>query len=310
MKHVITSLMFFLLTSSAFAASQEKQFEKLLKKYDVSVYAIDADPSEPSLFWQNALERNALLEKFNWDILKMKGAEKEAMANYNDLAKLYPEYDESIVTEMQEFCDSITTSMGISSVDSSCKLYLIYSDDMRAFQAPTDNGFALCITTGLLSRKGVDADVLKGYVANAFAHGILRQPVRLFYDMAKKKRKDKLVEGSLITAFVATALVADPDAEWDWQADYNTDRTVRAIKSLETKQKESTEKFEFPYTADQIFEADLLAYRFMENQGLGEAYINGLKIFQSAADKKDPSSDIPDFSQRINFLNFASNYYE
>lgn len=299
------------------AANVEKQYKKLVEKYDVDRLAKTSNPDQPSEFWTLALNGNHQLEKFKWDILNNKGMEKEAIQKYNALPHFYPEIDESIVTEMQGFCDSILNVMGITPLDMNCALYVVNSDDVRAFTAPTDNGFAMCLTTGLLSRKGVNSDVVKGYVAHEFARGALQQELQKLYSDIRQQRKDKILTGILAGAVIAGNVALDATTDTDTY-DYNfwdnvySERINKNVEEIIKKMpKEKTEQYAFNYSKDQDAEADLLAYRFMQNIGLAEDYITGLKVLGAAYQQMQNEVNYdPEVSERIQFLNYVSSHPE
>jgi len=69
-------------------------------------------------------------------------------------------------------------------------------------------------------------------------------------------------------------------------------------------------KYTFEFSKNQILEADLVAFRFMENLGCHEEYLNGLKILRPvyteryAQDPIDPSIT----TSHINFIEFMQEY--
>ena len=66
-------------------------------------------------------------------------------------------------------------------------------------------------------------------------------------------------------------------------------------------------EFSQKYSHEQIYEADLIAYRFLENMGSGEDFINGLRILGSNYDSlyEENRYDRPSTSERIDFLKYV-----
>ena len=191
-------IIFFLLLFSSFAsfaANVEKQYKKIIENFDVADEAKAIDSISPTAFWYAVLDNNELLAKFVKVIQKNKGAEKEALQKTAQLPKFYPQYDESIVEDMQGFCDTLLINMGIRDLNLKCSLHLVYSDEPNAFTALTEDGFAMCLTTGLFTKRGVTYETLMGYVAHEFTHGALFHHIRGFYAEAKERRKNELLGG-------------------------------------------------------------------------------------------------------------------
>ncbi|MDE6769773.1 MAG: hypothetical protein K2J78_08640 [Muribaculaceae bacterium] len=200
-----------IMSAVAYATDTDKTYRKLIEKYDVADEAKIIDANAPVDFWNVTLKNNELLRKFNKNMKKNRGAEKEANAKTMELPRMYPLYDESVVEHMQGFCDSLLIDMGIRNSGVNCSLHIINSDNPNYFSAMTEDGFAICLTSGLLAKKGVTREILMGYVANEFAHNALMHSKRGFYADAKQRRKDDLV-GALVGTAVLTAVCLTPDA--------------------------------------------------------------------------------------------------
>lgn len=195
--------------------------------------------------------------------------------------------------------------MGIADLGIKCSLHMVYSDEVNAYTALTEDGFAMCITTELASKKGITYEILMGYVAHEFAHGALLHHARGFYAQAKERRKNELLGGiaaglnGLAAGMEAynAAAYGIPTSGTDYGA---------AIANIGNDIKISTLKYSFKYSREQEFEADLFAYRFLEHIGKGEEFINGLRILGTAYDTLyDEYSDHPTTGSRIDFLKYV-----
>ena len=318
-----TMLLFLLavLTSTAYASGEaenyasgeaEKTFRKLVEKYDVPDETKTVPADDAFSFWTTTLEYNELLRKFNKDITKNRGAEKEAAAKTRELPRFYPQYDETIVESMQGFCDSLLQDMGIRDLNLNCRLYVVDSPDVNTFTTLTEDGFAMCLTTGLLSKKGITREIIMGYVAGEFAHGALSHFERGFYETARAERRNKLLGVLAVGMNIASDAVA---ATWETGTDdalyqaYLDDKISRRQKEIDEAIKYDTLEFAQNYSSEQVFEADLIAYRFLENMGAEESVINGLRILGASNDalykERDPQR--PSIISRIDFLKFVQN---
>ena len=310
MKRTLSILLMFATIFTAWAASVEKQYKKLIHNFDVCDEAKALDSPNPAVFIKTFLDNNELLLEFLKDMDKKKGAEKEALSKAAQLPRFYPKYDNSIVEELQGFCDTILIDMGIPDIGIDCSLHVCYDDTPNAFAALTENGFAICITSGLYTSKGINYYILLGYVAHEFAHCALLHHIRSLYAEAKKRRKNELLGGIAaalnglaagIEAYNAAAY-GIPKSGTDYGA---------VIANIGTDVKMSTLKYSFKYSREQEFEADLFAYRFLEHLGCGEEFINGLRILGTQYDAlNNEFSDHPTISSRINFLNYVAAHPE
>lgn len=309
---VIMVLGMLVVAFASYAGDMDKTYRKMIEKYDVADEAKMVEAYAPGEFWYTALKNNELLRKFKKEMKKSKGAEKEATAKIMELPRLYPLYDESIVENMQGFCDSLLMDMGIADAGVNCSLHIIDSNTPNYFSALTEDGFAICLTSGLVNKKGINHDILKGYVANEFAHGALMHSQRGLYADAKQRRKDNLING-IVGGAVLAAVCLVPDAYSSDCCDHcyvdGTSSESNAEKNKDYKKEINSSSIEFAqkYTHAQVYEADLVAYRFLENVGSGEEFINGLKILGSNYDAfyEENRCDRPSISERIAFLNYV-----
>ncbi|MBD5504758.1 MAG: M48 family metalloprotease [Lachnospiraceae bacterium] len=307
-----TLVILFLIFSSVFAhsANTEKQYKKLIENFDVADEAKSVAPKNVEKFWVEAIGNNELCLKFIQDMKKNKGAEKEAINKTAQLPRFYPQYDETIIESMQGFCDTLLMDMGIADLGLKCSLHIVESNEINAFTALTEDGFAMCITTGLASKKGMNYDILMGYVAHEFAHGALLHHARGFYAEAKERRKNELLGGIAAGLNGLAAGMEAYNAAAYGIPTSGTDYGAR-IASISDDIKSSTLKYSFKYSREQEYEADLIAYRFLEHLGAGEEFINGLRILGTAYDALyNEYSDHPTISSRIDFLKYVQKHPE
>ena len=306
MKQLHFVLLFILCVFVVQAGSFDKEYKKLIEKYDVADSAKSVIPNNPVIFWNAVLDGNESLLKFGIDMKKNKGAEKEALKKTAQLPRFYPQYDESVIEDMQGFCDTMLINMGINELPLECSLHVIHSDEVNAYTRLTENGFAMCLTSALMLKKGVTYEVLMGYVAHEYAHGVLLHHIRSFYAEAKERRKNELLAG---IAAGLNGLAAGANAYTAGMTGQYYDNTpyYHAIANLDNEVKVSTLKHTFAFSREQEYEADLIAFRFIENLlGSGEEFINGLRILGSTYDQLyDEYSDHPTITSRMDFLKFV-----
>lgn len=298
MKRVSLFLLIVISTLNIFAANNQKQYKKLIEAYDVADEVKGIETNSPAEFWSVMLKNNEPYLKFAEDIKKGKGAEKEALEYTAQLPHLSHD-NENIISRRQNFCDSLLSNTGIAGLNLNCSLYLINSNEINAYTALTDDGFAICLTTGLLNREGMTNDILTGYIANGFVHGALNHHTRVFYDFARQRRKNAIY-GGFTVGFAGIpinvgAMLTKP-AKLPSENDHDDSEDII----------ESTRTYCFDYTQAQIFEADLIAYRFLDNLGRGDDYIDGLRILGKEYDDLYADFDNrPTVESRIEFLEFV-----
>lgn len=309
MKKTILILVNVCIIFSAYA-STEKEYKKIIEQYDIADDAKAVSRNSPTEFWETALDNNKLLAKFIKNIQKKKGAEKEAIQKTAELPRFYPQYDPTIITDMQGFCDTLLTNMGIADLDINCSLHIVQSEEINAYTALTEDGFAMCLTSKLLSQKGINYNILMGYVAHEFAHGALMHHIRRFYAKAKEYRKQRLL-GSIAIGVNAAAAGAEAYAAAQGVQPSGTDYEA-VIADIEADVETSTHRYFFEYSRGQEYEADLFAFRFLENLGCGEDFINGLRILgaQQYDNIYSEYDDHPTIPSRINFLKFVQQHPE
>lgn len=304
MKKVIIVLMTVLSAVSSYGI--DKKIEKFVGKYDVAYEAKNLPQDSPEEFWKVAMENNKRFSKFEKNIKKGRGAEKQALREWNELPRLYPQYDESISPSWQPYCDSLLNVMGISGLDLGCNLYVIDTNAVDLYTMLTENGFAICMTEGLISMKGVDDDVVMGFVAHEFVHGAYRHYLQKLYDDARKSRKNNIIMGMVAVGTIGAIVAIDAALPDDGRGDiYYFEENNTTINNPAPEPL----KYAFLFSKDQVMEADLVAFRFMENMGCQNAYLNGLKILSPVYETRYSGvEEVLPITQRINFIKYMEEY--
>lgn len=309
MKKVTFLLLLFLMVLPMYA-SPEKQYKAIVKKNDVPQQVRQIPGTNPYDFWLGLLNNDRSYIKFTQDITKNRGAEKEALEKYGQLPRFYPQYEKCVLDTLQGYCDTLLQRTGIAQLGTKCSLHIVYAPEVNTFTAPTEDGFAICITTGLLEKRGATDQILMGYVAHEFAHGVLQHALRNMYQQAKDKRKEALIAGIAFGMLGAAAVTLAATSSGGYSSSqyatqhnvYNTLIINNNILPLDTQ------RFTYVYTDEQEFQADLVAFRMMQHMGLGREYIEGLRVLGMDYDQlfaKDPKHI--NITKRIKFLEYVQN---
>jgi hypothetical protein len=306
MKHFFLIIFTLLISVSTSAANAEKNFKKLVGKYDVADEAKWVANYHPAEFWKATLYNDESLIKLVKDLKKGKGAEKEAFQKLAQINRFYPQYEQCIVEDMQGFCDTLLIDMGIADLNLKCSLYMVNSDDVNAYTVLTEDGFAMCITSGLFLHKGITYEMLMGFVAHEFAHGALMHHLRSLYAEAKERRKNELL-GGIAAGLNVVAAGANAYTSALTGTEYDSSTYANAIDRIGEEIKISTLNFTFKFSREEEYESDLVAFRFLQNIGKSEALIDGLKLLGTEYDNLySEYSDHPTIPSRIAFLQFLN----
>lgn len=317
MKKLILILSVILLSvAPAISANTEKEYKRIIEKHDISDQTRLLDLGDNATFWATMIESSTDLQKFNRDLQKNRGAEKEALANTAALPRFAPQFDESVVSGLQWYCDSLLNDMGLADTGVDFSLHVVNSDICDVFTARTETGFAICITSALLGRRGVTDDIVKGYVACEFAHGALRHHERSFYDAAKSRRRNDILAALVIGVTATNAAITLSSAPEEYSLMYDNDiyammqrhKIIDELRRLNRDKQMPLNSYAFNYSRAYMYEADLAAYRFMAYIGCGDAYLDGLRILGTNYDiLYQAFSEKPNIPARIDFLKYVIN---
>lgn len=306
---------FFLLVSLYAFADKDQEYRELIQNYDAVDEAKAVQQGNPYDFWYEELACNERLYSFRENIGKKRGAEKEALANFGKLPKAYPQFDELVFDSAQSFCDSLLIRLGVAEVEKNfgikCTLHIISSPISLSYVMPSEDGFAIYLTTALVNHKGSNYEVIMGHVVREFVHVYMQHHLSRLYADAKGRRKERLLTGLAIGATAALNATNAYLSAKNGTPYYYNNVIVDASTSVEVNNESPEARYIFSYLSEQIFEADMIAYRFMEKAGCGEAYLNGLRILASERDGIYDSlnPDAP-LSERINLLKYAQSHPE
>ncbi|MBD5356040.1 MAG: hypothetical protein HDR88_03405 [Bacteroides sp.] len=322
MKNVLFGLLAVSVSFGGYASDMTKDYQKMIKKYDVPKEARWLNQNSPADFWTVAVENNYQLAQFNKDINKGKGAENEALRAELRLPHFYPEYNQYVVTDTQAYCDSLINDMGLENNGVDFSFNIIKSTAPNIFSVLTEDGFAICVTEALYNDEKVTDDVMKGYVAQEYAHGILRHRLRNLYDRAKDKRKSRILNGVLLAVTATATCAVDVLIDYNFPVVYtvplvndnyippivenSNNEAQKIIENLNDNLKNNTIIYSFDFTPGQVYEADMMAFRFLQNIGAENAYFDGLKILGARYDSQfETMPDHPTIAERLSFMTYV-----
>ena len=293
--------------------ASEKEYKKIIEKYDVpEAVRLCVGIENSKSFWDALVNQNPRLEKLFNDIQKMKGAEKEALSNISRMSIYNPTTDPDVIHSWDSTLDLLREDMGIP--ENYCSVHLYDDNSMNAATGLTvDKRFAVLINGGMIDVIENNLDLLYAVLAHEMAHGMLFHHLDTEYSVAKKKRKDKLLAG-IAAGLNAVAAASELYTAAQYGVKPSGVDYGENIKKIGDDLKKSEYLFRYKYQRGNEYEADLVAYRFMDQiMGNGEKYIELLNLIghQSPINLyESEDSDHPSIDQRIGVLKYAAQHPE
>lgn len=307
--HIIRILLLLLISTTslpAYSKISKKEMQKILDKYDVIDLVSDIDRSSPVNFWKAVQDGNKIYQEARNAAQKGKAKEAQnAIAEALMYARAYnaePIVDDSI-------CGFITGELmdiaGINRLFREAKLHLTYEPYENAYCNP---GGDIYITAGLFFLMDGDTELLSGIFAHEISHFVLQHAFTTLYADKKRRKRDDIIKG--VTAGVALGAAAYgsiKSAEAGVRANY-TDLAVDLVANVSTALDNERVKYLFKYSKEQEYEADIIAYRFLEWLGIGgDKYIRSLSLVNSDMEIfHNDESDHPLTADRISLLEYIS----
>lgn len=281
-------------------------YKKFIEAHDVDEVTMSLKSDKPLDFWESLTANNLSFQKFLENISIGNG--KEAQRKVASFPRFNAKYRPEVILDMDETCDKLAGCVGKTD---GIELCVVSDNTVNAFAAYSDRGMAVVLNSGIFSAKGVTPEIIIGIVAHEYAHCWLLHILQSEYTLSKRERRNKILAG-VSAGLNAAAAGADAYASATLGTESNTEIYSQNILNLEKDIADDLYKYYFRYGREQEFEADLVAYRFMEWTGYGgEYYIEALKIieansrFSSMSIAEDDTH--PTLRDRIAFLTFVRN---
>lgn len=283
--------------------NQEKKFRKIAEEVELPRAVRTMDAADAGNFWDLLVDNDLQLQQFDNNIAKDKGVAKAALEKYAAMPRFYPKYNSYVDTSLQPYADSLLATVGSPAERPVEGVYFIADYNPAAYTALTDSSYAVCITTGLLSKPGVNDELLRAIIARQIAHGALRHQLRYFYDQIKSQRKRRTI-GALAIGLTVAATTAwaikDPELFDDQYGDVYIHNQVTINNNDGPKRMPAA-----IYSPDQEYQADLVGYRFMQAEGKGELFVDALRLLAPEFTTGSvPEEGDPSITDQIGFINF------
>lgn len=284
---------------------QTREFEKLIKKYDVKQYLYGVGERNPIDYWNVVWRNNKGLMDYLEAVDKSKSTATNARkAVYDALLLSENSYKSLPVLPERKWgivSDTVLSKLGVRGVASDVKLSIIHSDINEAFVVP--NGH-IYMSDVLFLTDSLSLNHIIGIAAHEVAHFLLQHVQLEAYAMERKKQKNNIVAGVVSAVNVAATAYAQTNGA-------ATEETWESVNSLtqslfENAENDARNRYRFKYSREQEIEADIIAFRFLEFMGIGgDFYIDALKYISRGRTeplKADRSSTHPTTRFRIELL--------
>ena len=249
------------------AKTSVKEQRKLLQKYDMPNMAEECYDGAQS--WRYIQKNNVHYQ----EALRaaQSGRAREAQRAIRDAI-----YQIQSNAQPKEYISGISELLDSLQANSGIKELYPYEANINIDYSPIPNPYSLpdgtvYISLGMLSRLDFDYNLLMAVYAHELAHFTLQHAFAHIY-FSKKKEKKALLLAGIASAVVAGAAaygetkMAEMPGE---QQGYFRDSAVDFARSMEKVAKKDARTWQFKYNREQEYEADILAYRFLESIGIG-----------------------------------------
>ncbi|MCM1110452.1 MAG: hypothetical protein NC336_04540 [Clostridium sp.] len=253
-----------------------KTFLSLIERYDIreSVAAIDSG-ALPEVFWERVSAGSPELSSLREAVARRDPATMAGIKRLHGLHRYSPSRSIARIDLLQSWIDSLAQRMlGISS---HARAVVLRHPWATATIAEGDGGITyLLVNDGLLERcESFGADtaslMLEAAMARAYAHGVMAHHLREF--VARERKLDRFALWSAIAGLVSGRVSREIMRQYDREEYIDDLRMLYPDRQyLENIEAESAAYY-FPFSDELEIEADIVAYRFMEWRGHGDAYI-------------------------------------
>ena len=286
---------------------QSKKFDKILEKHDIKEYIKGIPSGDTESFWNAVWQNNDALDKLikanekKTDAYiaahkEMYDASIYAKTYYNSLSR----YDAKYIT------DTLLMYIGAKQVFSDCTIDIISDTDVNAFCAPDGQIF---LTAPLIDELNANFTQLLGICAHEMAHFFLMHAFVSSYQTQRKYQINQAI--SAATSAVAVAANAYAQANGAVTND-SWDNVKQTINNLSiAAYDDAFGRFRYKYNREQEYEADIIAYRFLEWYGYDATlYLYALEKIALEDDKYyDKTSNHPKCSDRTALLRYMAEKY-
>lgn len=199
---------------------------------------------------------------------------------------------------LYSFSESIIDRSGLRGISPTAIMSVTDESDIASFSYP--NGYFF-ITKPLYDLLGCDSAAVLALISAEGAHYALQHAYA--HSKWEKSRRNKRRFWQIFGAAAITAAGIIADQATDGY--YSPAIELAAMAAVTLMSIDHSPRYGMLYTPEQIFQADIVAYRYMEWAGYGgRAYIDALRRAGFHLDASNPQSDAPQVTERLALLEY------
>lgn len=279
----------------------ESDYAKLIARYDVADTVMHANTAED--FWsllqmtdrQFGKIAKSMSGKGDKDLKRIMVATVAACDTY------FREVDTD--GSLYSFNEAIIDQSGLRGIAPTAIMSVTREGDVASFSYP--NGYFF-ITQPLYELLEGDSAAILALISAEGAHYALQHAYA--HSKWEKSRRNKLRFWSIFGAAAVTTAGIIIDQATDG---YSPALEIASIAAVAMTNVDHSPRYSMIYTPEQIFQADIVAYRFMEWVGYGgHKYIEALHRVGFHIDAANPQTDAPQVTERIALLDYLETHPE
>lgn len=279
----------------------ESDYAKIIARYDVADTVMRADNAEA--FWE-------LLQKtdrqFGKTAKSMSGkGDKDLKRTMVATLAACDTYFREVPVDgsLYTFSETIIDRSGLRGIAPTAIMSVTREEDVAAFSYP--NGYFF-ITQPLYELLKGDSTAVLALISAEGAHYALQHAYA--HSKWEKSRRNKRRFWGIFGAAAATTAGIIIDQATDG---YTPALELATIAAVAMTNLDHSQRYSMIYTPEQIFQADIVAYRFMEWAGYdGHKYIETLWRTGFHLDAANPQADAPQVTERIALLDYLETHPE
>lgn len=305
MKRII--IISFIIFACAISYGQNKKFDKILEKHDIREYIQDIPIGDTKSFWDTLWRTNeplAMLIKANEKRSEAYIAASKEMYDASVYSQPYysslNRYDAGYIT------DTLLVYTGVKQVYPDCTIDIIEDSEANAFCSPDGSVF---LTDALVDELNANFTQLMGICAHEMSHFFLMHAFVSSYQTQRKYQINSAIGAATSAVVVAANAYAQANGATTSESWDSVNQTINNLSIAAYD--DAFERFRYKYNREQEYEADIIAYRFLEWYGVDPTlYIEALETIALEDDKYyDIDSDHPKCSDRIALLRYMGDKY-
>lgn len=303
-KTIIIFLTFFFIFD---ASAQNKKYDKILKDIDIVEYVKNVPIGSYKEFWNSVVVNNKRMSEFKKAAEKNTPAFQAARKDMGEAQMFVQIAIESQRTyDLKKITDTLIAYTGANTIWPKLTLDIVADDSPNAYCYPEGQVF---ITGALLDATNCDFGQLLGVFAHECAHVLLFHHYTSAWAIQKKLITNTAVAASVAAVNAMANAYAQANGAVDNSSWDSVNRTT--VQLANAAYDDAMHRFRYKYARGEEYEADVIAYRFLEWCGIGgESYINALETIAKDDDLyygKD--EDHPKTSDRVALLRYMASTY-